>query len=49
VQKSNTLRSPRTLLALLVALAIVVAALLVVLTQLGGAGGVSTRGVGEFY
>ena len=49
VQKSNTLRSPRTLLALLVAVAIVVAALLVVLSQLGGAGGGSAEDVGEFY
>ena len=49
MQKSNTLRSPRTLLALLVAVAIVVAALLVVLSQLGGAGGGSTKDVGEFY
>jgi protein-disulfide isomerase len=49
VQKSNTLRSPRSLLALLVAVAIVVAALLVVLSQLGGAGGGSTKDVGEFY
>jgi protein-disulfide isomerase len=49
VQKSDTLRSPRTLLALLVAVAIVVAALLVVLSQLGGAGGGSSEDVGEFY
>jgi len=49
VQKSSTLRSPRTLLALLVAVAIVVAALLVVLSQLGGAGGGSAGDVGEFY
>jgi protein-disulfide isomerase len=49
VQKSNTLRSPRTLLALLVAVAIVVAALLVVLSQLGGQGGGSAGDVGEFY
>ena len=46
VQKSNTLRSPRTLLALLVAVAIVVAALLVVLSQLGGGSG---EDAGEFY
>ena len=49
VQKSNTLRSPRTLLALLVAVAIFVAALLVVLSQLGGSGGGSAGDVGEFY
>ena len=50
MQKSDTLRSPRTLLALLVAVAIVVAALLVVLSQLGGAGGgTSSEDVGEFY
>jgi protein-disulfide isomerase len=49
VEKSNTLRSPRTLLALLVAVAIVVAALLVVLSQLGGAGSGSVEDVGEFY
>jgi len=49
VEKSNTLRSPRTLLALLVAVAIVAAALLVVLSQLGGAGGGSVEDVGEFY
>ena len=49
MEKSNTLRSPRTLLALLVAVAIVVAALLVVLSQLGGAGGGSAKDVGEFY
>ena len=49
VQKSNTLRSPRTLLALLVAVAIVVAALLVVLSQLGSPGGGSAGDVGEFY
>jgi protein-disulfide isomerase len=49
VEKSNTLRSPRTLLALLVAVAIVVAALLVVLSQLGDAGGGSAEDVGGFY
>jgi protein-disulfide isomerase len=49
VEKSSTLRSPRTLLALLVAVAIVAAALLVVLSQLGGAGGGSAEDVGEFY
>jgi protein-disulfide isomerase len=49
VQKSNTLRSPRTLLALLVAVAIVVAALLVVLSQFGGRGGGSGGDGGELY
>ena len=49
MEKSNTLRSPRTLLALLVAVAIVAAALLVVLSQLGGTGGGSVEDVGEFY
>ena len=48
MEKNSTLRSPRTLLALLVAVAIVVAALLVVLSQLGGGGG-SVDDVGEFY
>ena len=45
MEKNGTLRSPRTLLALLVAVAIVVAALFVVLSQLGG----STEDAGEFY
>ena len=49
MQKSNTLRSPRTLLALLVAVAIVVAALLVVLSQFGGPGGGSGGGADELY
>ena len=49
MQKSNTLRSPRTLLALLVAVAIVVAALLVVLSQFGGRGGGSGGDGGELY
>ncbi len=49
MEKNSTLRSPRTLLALLVAVAIVVAALFVVLSQLGGAGGGSGEDVGEFY
>lgn len=49
MEKNSTLRSPRTLLALLVAVAIVVAALLVVLSQLGGAGSSSGGDVGEFY
>jgi protein-disulfide isomerase len=50
LEKSNTLRSPRTILALLVGVAIVVAALFVVLSQLGGTGGGgSTKDVGEFY
>jgi protein-disulfide isomerase len=49
VEKNSTLRSPRTLLALLVAVAIVVAALLVVLSQLGGSGGGSGEDVGKLY
>jgi protein-disulfide isomerase len=49
LEKNSTLRSPRTLLAVLVAVAIVVAALFVVLSQLGGAGGGSVKDVGEFY
>ncbi len=49
MEKNSTLRSPRTLLALLVAVAIVVAALLVVLSQLGGPGASSAEGVGELY
>jgi protein-disulfide isomerase len=48
LEKNSTLRSPRTLLALLVAVAIVVAALLVVLSQFGGGGG-SGGDVGELY
>ena len=50
MEKNSTLRSPRTLLALLVAVAIVVAALLVVLSQLGGgSGGGSGGDVDELY
>lgn len=49
LEKNSTLRSPRTLLALLVAVAIVVAISLVVLSQLGGAGSGSAEDVGEFY
>jgi len=49
LEKNSTLRSPRMLLALLVAVAIVVAALLVVLSQLGGPGASSAEGVGELY
>ena len=49
MEKNGTLRSPRMLLALLVAVAIVVAALLVVPSQLGGAGGRSGEDVGELY
>ncbi len=49
MEKNTTLRSPRTLLALLVAAAIVVAALFVVLSQLGGGGDGSTENVGRFY
>lgn len=48
MDKNSTLRSPRTLLALLVAVAIIVAALLVVLSQIGGGGG-SGGDVGELY
>ena len=48
MEKNSALRSPRTLLALLVTVAIVVAALLVVLSQFGGGGG-SSEDVGEFY
>jgi protein-disulfide isomerase len=48
LEKNSALRSPRTLLALLVTVAIVVAALLVVLSQFGGGGG-SSEDVGEFY
>jgi protein-disulfide isomerase len=49
LDKNSTLPSPRTLLALLVAVAIVVAALLVVLSQLGGQGSGSAEDVGELY
>jgi protein-disulfide isomerase len=49
LEKNSTLRSPRTLLALLVAVAIVVAALLVVLSQLGGPGTGSAEDAGELY
>ena len=51
MEKNSTLRSPRTLLALLVAVAIIVAALLVVLSQLGGGGSGGSGGgdVGELY
>src|SRR5215210_4059067 len=49
VEKNSTLRSPRTLLALLVAVAIVVAALLVVLSQFGGAGGGSGEDLDKLY
>ena len=50
LEKNSKLRSPRTLLALLVAVAIIVAALFVVLSQLGGGAGVSsTEDVGQFY
>ena len=48
MEKNSALRSPRTLLALLVTVAIVVAALLVVLSQFGGGDG-SSEDVGEFY
>ena len=46
MEKRTKVPSPRTLLALLIAVAIVVAALLVVLSQLGGG---SVDDVGEFY
>ena len=49
MEKNSTLRSPRTLLALLVAVAIVVAALLVVLSQVGGPGTGSAEDAGELY
>jgi protein-disulfide isomerase len=49
LEKNSALRSPRTLLALLVAVAIVVAALLVVLSQFGGRSGGSGEDVGELY
>ena len=49
MEKKSTLRSPRTLLSSLVAVAIVVAALLVVLSQLGGPGAGSAEDVGELY
>ena len=50
MEKKSTLRSPRTLLALLIAVAIVVAALFVVLSQLGGGGSAASSGdVGKFY
>jgi protein-disulfide isomerase len=49
LDKNSTLTSPRTLLALLVAVAIVVAALLVVLSQLGGQGTGSAGDVGDLY
>jgi protein-disulfide isomerase len=49
--QSSSLGSPRTLLALIVGVAIVVAALLVVLSQFGGPQGSSASGkdVGELY
>jgi protein-disulfide isomerase len=49
LSKNSPLGSPRTLLALIVALAIVVAALLAVLSQLGGSGGGSAEDVGKLY
>jgi protein-disulfide isomerase len=49
LEKNSALRSPRTLLALLVAVAIIVAALLVVLSQSGGGSGGSGEDVGELY
>ena len=49
--QSGLLRSPRMLLALIVGVAILVAALMVVLSQLGGAGGssASSGDVGKLY
>ena len=50
-QQSALLRSPRMLLALIVGVAILVAALMAVLSQLGGAGGSSnsSEDVGKLY
>ena len=49
--QSALLRSPQMLLALIVGVAILVAALMVVLSQLGGAGGssASSGDVGKLY
>jgi protein-disulfide isomerase len=49
--QSSLLRSPRMLLALIMAVAILVAALMAVLSQLGGAGGssASSEDVGKLY
>src|SRR5215211_9308945 len=49
--QSSLLRSPRMLLALIVGVAILVAALMAVLSQLGGAGGnsASSGDVGKLY
>lgn len=49
MSKGSQLGSPRTLLALIIGVAIVVAALLAVLSQLGGSGGGSAREVGKLY
>ena len=49
MSKSSSPGSPRTLLALIVAVAIVVAALLAVLSQLGGSRGSSAEDVGKLY
>jgi len=51
LENSSTLRSPRTILALIVAVAIVVVALLVVLSQLGSgeSGSASNVDVGKLY
>ena len=51
MENSSTLRSPRTILALIVAVAIVVVALLVVLSQLGSgeSGSASNVDVGKLY
>lgn len=50
-RQSGLLRSPRVLLALIVGVAILVAALMALLSQLGGAGGssASSEGVGKLY
>ncbi len=49
MSKNSQLGSPRTLLALVVAVAIVVAALLAVLSQLGNSGGGPAEDVGKLY
>ena len=49
MSKTGSLGSPRILLASIVGVAILVAALLVVLSQLGGSGGGSGEDVGKLY
>jgi protein-disulfide isomerase len=49
LSKSSQLASPRILLALIIGVAILVAALLAVLSQLGGSGERPAEGVGELY